>query len=362
MAGGGRCPSRPRHRRKTTDVKLRLHQFDLPLRHVFTISRGSIEVQPTLIVELEEDGQHGYGEATTNDYYGVTMDRLVAAVESVRPLLEARRLDEPAALWQDLLPQLGDHPFAQCAIDQAAYDLWGKKHAQPVYKMWGLDQQSMPPSNYTLGIDTIDRMVAKMREFPGWPIYKIKLGTDRDLEIIRQLREHTDATFRVDANCGWDAEQTIANAQAMRELGVQFIEQPLPADRWDDMRRVFREAALPVIADESCQIESDVDRCYGHFQGINIKLVKCGGLTPARRMISRARELELQVMVGCMTESSVGISAIAQLLPLLDYVDMDGAVLLAQDIASGVRLEQGHCLFAEENGCGVRLLSEGRVV
>jgi L-alanine-DL-glutamate epimerase-like enolase superfamily enzyme len=160
----------------------------------------------------------------------------------------------------------------------------------------------------------------------------------------------------VDANCGWTAEETIRNSRVLRDLNVEFIEQPLPADRWEDMRRVVAESALPVIADESCVVEGDVDRCAGHFHGINIKLVKCGGLTPARRMISRARQLGLKVMVGCMTESTVGISAIAQLLPLLDYVDMDGAVLLARDIASGATVERGICRFPNVPGNGVRLL------
>jgi L-Ala-D/L-Glu epimerase len=164
--------------------------------------------------------------------------------------------------------------------------------------------------------------------------------------------------FRVDANCGWTRDQTLRFAPALRDLGVEFIEQPLPADRWEDMRRVCAEGALPVIADESCLTEEDVERCQGHFHGVNIKLVKCGGLTPARRMIARARELRLQVMVGCMTESTVGISAIAQLLPLLDYVDMDGAALLAEDIATGVTVERGICRYPQRPGCGVELIAK----
>ena len=193
---------------------------------------------------------------------------------------------------------------------------------------------------HRIGIDKIDVMVAKMNEFPEWPVYKVKLGTDHDLEIVRELRRHTKARFRVDANCGWSADETIRNSTALKELDVEFIEQPLPAGRWDEQRRVYAESALPVFADESCIVPTDVSKCAGFFHGINIKLVKCGGLTPARRMIAEARQLGLQVMVGCMTESTVGISAIAQLLPLLDYVDMDGALLLARDIADGVTIEQ----------------------
>jgi L-alanine-DL-glutamate epimerase-like enolase superfamily enzyme len=343
-------------------MQLKLHAFDLPLRHVFTISRGSTSVQPTLVVELIADGYHGFGESTTNDYYGFTLESMAEALGQVRARLESTTLDDPAGLWDQLAPQLADNPFALCALDQAAYDLWGKMKGQPVYQLWGLETSNIPLSDYTIGIDELDVMVAKMAEFPDWPIYKIKLGTPDDLEIIRELRKHTDAVFRVDANCAWTAAETVRNAPELKALGVQFIEQPLAADQWEAMKQVHEQCALPVIADESCIVEQDVDRCHGYFHGINIKLCKCGGLTPARRMIQRARELELQVMVGCMTESTVGISAIGQLLPLLDYVDMDGAILLAEDIASGVALDKGRCLYPEVNGSGVTLLKPGREI
>jgi L-alanine-DL-glutamate epimerase-like enolase superfamily enzyme len=339
-------------------MQLRLHCFHLPLRHTFTIARGSIDVQPTLIVELEEDGLRGYGEATTNDYYGATLESMSAALEAIRPELESHELTDPAVFWEQVRPKLRDNPFAHCALDQAAYDLWGKLRGAPVWKLWGLSIENLPPTNYTIGIDSIESMVAKMQEFPGWPVYKIKLGTDHDVEIVRALRRHTDSVFRVDANCGWTADETISNSHELKELGVEFIEQPLPADQWREMGRVLGASALPVIADESCVTEEDVDRCAGAFHGVNIKLVKCGGMTPARRMIARARELGLSVMVGCMTESTVGISAIAQLLPLLDYVDMDGALLLAKDIATGVSIENGQCRYPRENGNGVRLLGD----
>jgi L-alanine-DL-glutamate epimerase-like enolase superfamily enzyme len=338
-------------------MELRLHKFDLPLKHPFTISRGTVSVQQTLIVELGDAGHSGFGEATTNSYYDATYDRMTAAIESIRQQLEAVTLTDPAQLWATMAPHFAGCPFALCALDQAAHDLWGKKLGAAVYKLWGLSTDNVPVSNFTIGLDTIDRMVAKLAEMPGWPIYKIKLGTPDDLAIVGELRRHTSATFRVDANCGWTADEAVAKSRALADLGVEFIEQPLPADDWPGARRVFQESALPVIADESCIIESDVDRCAGHFHGINIKLVKCGGLTPARRMIARARQLGLKVLVGCMTESTVGISAIAQLLPLLDYVDMDGAALLASDIATGVKLDHGRCIYPSENGTGVRLIS-----
>lgn len=352
-------------------MKLTLHAFDLPLAHTFTISRESITSQPTLIVELESGGTRGYGEATSNTYYGFTIERMARDLDLVRSRLEAASPDDPESLWAALHPALKDDPFAQCALDQAAWDLCGKLRGLRTYELWGLSADSVPASDYTIGIDSIDVMVAKMREFDGWPIYKIKLGTDRDLDIVRELRRHTAAVFRVDANCGWTADQTIANAPVLKELGVEFIEQPLPAvkpasggreppDLWADQVRVYRDSVLPIIADESCIVEGDVERCAGHFHGVNIKLVKCGGLTPARRMITRAAQLGLKVMCGCMTESTVGISAIAQLLPLLDYVDMDGAVLLAKDIASGVKLLHGMCHYPDEKGNGVTLLAPGR--
>jgi L-alanine-DL-glutamate epimerase-like enolase superfamily enzyme len=299
---------------------------------------------------------NGYGEGASSHAYAFTAESMRAALEAARPQIESERVDDPAKFWERLLPVLRHNRFALCALDEAAHDLWGKQRGAPVWKLWGLELSNLPLSDYTIGIDPIEKMVAKMKEFDGWPIYKIKLGTDNDLEIVRALRQHTDAIFRIDANTAWTAEQTIAFAPELKALGVEFLEQPLKADDWDGMRRVFRECALPVIADESCLIEEDVPRCVGFFHGINIKLTKAGGLTPARRMIARARELGLKVMVGCMSESSVGISAIGQLLPLLDYVDMDGAVLIAKDIASGVHLKRGRAIFPDENGNGVRLL------
>jgi len=221
--------------------------------------------------------------------------------------------------------------------------------------VWGTTIDHYPTTNYTIGIANIDTMVTKMKERP-WPIYKIKLGTENDLQIIKELRKCTDAIFRIDANCAWSAEETIDNAPQLKDLGVEFIEQPLKADNWEGMEKVMPHCVLPVIADESCIVEDDVEKCALHFNGINIKLTKCGGLTPALRMIKKAKALGLKVMVGCMTESSVGISAIAQLLPQLDYVDMDGALLLKEDIANGVQIkDDGSLIFPKLGGSGVIL-------
>lgn len=340
-------------------MKLTLRSFDLQLKDTFTISRESRDVQPTLIVELEQDGLRGYGEATTNPYYGATIESMSAALKSIEAELSASACDNPDELWQRFDPKLAGNRFAQCALDQAVNDLWGKLQGKPLYELWRLDSTRVPQSNYTIGIDSVEKMVQKLAAASGWPIYKIKLGTDHDLELVRQLRKHTDALFRVDANCGWTPDETIANSIELKDLGVEFIEQPLPAESWGEMERVRKESQLPLVADESCQQEGDVERCSGRFDAVNIKLVKCGGLTPARRMIENARSLGLKVMVGCMTESTIGISAIAQLLPLLDYVDMDGAALLAEDIATGVRVTRGDCQFPEQgHGTGASLLSQ----
>ncbi|WP_460636451.1 dipeptide epimerase [Larkinella harenae] len=336
-------------------MSLRFHRFDLRLKHTFTIAHDSRNVQPTLLVELQDGELRGFGEATSNKYYGITIDRMIDALEGIRGLIEAAEWSTAEELWQLAHAHLADNPFAQCALDEAAHDLVAKRAGKPLYAYWQLKPDHNPLTNYTIGIDTVENMVRKMQELP-WPLYKIKLGTADDLAIVKELRQHTDAVFRVDANCAWTAETAIANARAFKELGVEFIEQPLKADDWDGMKRVLQESVLPVIADESCIVESDVERCAGYFHGINIKLTKCGGLTPARRMIAQARQLGLKVMVGCMNETSVGISAIGHLLPLLDYVDMDGTLLITNDPATGVTFDFGRVIYASENGTGAQLI------
>ncbi len=335
-------------------MEIKLHQFDLELQHTFTISRESIDIQPTLIVEIQEGDLSGYGEATTNPYYKVTITDLKNTLEQIRKKLAYYQLQTPEQFWTDFAPYFKDNSFALCALDMAIHDLYGRQQGKPLYELWNLNPANIPLTNYTIGIDSIPKMVEKMQEKP-WELYKIKLGTDYDLDIVRELRKYTNSTFRIDANCAWDAETTIRNSQELKKLGVEFIEQPLPAHNWEEMKEVFEKSALPIIADESCIEEKDVARCFGFFHGINIKLPKCGGLTPARRMIQMAQKLDLKVMVGCMTESLVGISAIAHLSPLLDFVDMDGAMLLKNQIANGVNITSEKVIFPDINGTGVTL-------
>ena len=328
----------------------------LQLEHPFGISRETITTQRTFIVSLGQDGFTGYGEATENRYYHTTVEGMEERLRSLKERISDYKLESAEEFWAYLSGDLKDLPFLHCAIDMAATDLEGKMKGQPVYAMWGLDVEAeLPISNYTIALDSIDKMKEKLLEKP-WPLYKVKLGTDHDIDIVRRLREVTDAPFRVDANAAWTAEETIRNAKELKELGVQFIEQPMPADAWEEMEEVYRQSALPLIADEACRTYDDIGKCVGRFHGINVKLVKAGGMTPARKMILEAKRLGLQTMVGCMTESSVGISGVCQFLPLLDYVDADGALLLKGDIAKGVEVLPTGYQFPKSNGTGVELI------
>jgi len=337
-------------------MKIRLHEYNLPLTHPFTISRSTITIQDTLIVELQQDGVSGYGEATVDDYYCAAMDDMKKHFTAMDRVLADYTFRDTETFWELCAEHLADAPFVLAALDCAAHDLWGRLENMPVHQLWGLNPNDAVNSSFTIGIDEVDVMIAKLAEMPDWPFYKIKLGTEHDLEIITALREHTEAVFRVDANCGWNPNEAAALSGEMARQGVEFIEQPLLPEAHEAQAQLFRESALPLIADENCVSEDDVPRCVNHFHGINIKLCKCGGLTPARRMIANARELGLKVMVGCMTESSVGISAAAQLAPLLDYADLDGAVLLAEDAADGVQLHKGQLTFLNESGLGIQSL------
>ncbi len=337
-------------------MKLRLHRYDLPLEFEFTISRGSINTQSSLIVELEHNGHRGFGEATANEYYGHTVNSMSESILACRREIESFEFGKPEQLWQALQPSFAEDSFALSAIDLAAYDLFGKHSGQRTFETMGLEWKHIPESSYTIGIDEPEKMIAKLESRPNWSIYKIKLGSRHDVAIIRALREKTAATLRVDANCGWTVDEAISNSHELKDLGVEFIEQPLPADSSREQhQRVYQEAALPIIADENCLVEADVAKCAGIFHGINVKLCKCGGLTPGLRMLRQARELGLKTMVGCMVESSVGISGAAQLLPLLDYADLDGAELISDDIATGVVVDNGRIRLAQRFGSGVEL-------
>ena len=337
---------------------LKVHPVVLPLASPFRTTHESRTNQPTLIVALSDDnGLSGYGEAPMTRYYGLDSGECTAVLTSLAPAFAPLKTLSPANLHQlldDHAPSL--NPFLRCALDVATHDLWARQQNKRLSLLWEQDRSRRNATCYTIGLGSVAEMVAKLTATP-WPIYKIKLGGEDDLATISALREHTNSPFYVDANTGWTARQTIDLSGPLAKLGVVFIEQPLKTDDLAGQREVFAHSALPILADESCQTEADVDRCAEYFHGINIKVVKCGGLLPARRMIARARELGLQVMAGCMTESSVGISAIAQLLPELDYADLDGAMLLAEDPATGVTFNPatGYAIYPDRSGTGVIL-------
>jgi L-alanine-DL-glutamate epimerase-like enolase superfamily enzyme len=335
-------------------MKLIVRAYDLKLKHTFRISRKSIDFQPSLIVELRDDDFSGFGEATSNPYYNISIEILQRDMEKIRSLVEDTADETPEEFWLKLSPLLQNNPFALCALDNAYNDLYARKKGKKLYELWNYDITHNPLTNYTIGIGSIENMIAKMKELP-WPIYKIKLGIPEDIAIVTELRKHSNAIFRVDANCAWTVEETLSNAEILKKLNVEFIEQPLKANDWQGQREVFKNSVLPIIADESCITEGDVAKCYNHFHGVNIKLMKCGGITPGRRMIAEAKKLGLKTMVGCMTESTVGISSIAHLLPELDYVDMDGPLLLAEDIANGVTIQNGKTFYPDRTGTGVIL-------
>lgn len=335
-------------------MKCSYSSISSPFVHPFTISKGTKTHQPSLIVSLEHMGIVGYGEAPAITYYDITVEKMVEDIERKKLYIEKFAFTEPERYWHYLHHLIPKNPFLVAALDIAAWDLYGKLRRQPLYKIWGLDPSKSPLTDFTIGIDTTEKMVAKMKATP-WPIYKIKVGTPDDVERVAALRQHTDAVFRVDANAGWTLEEATHKIPLLKELGVELVEQPLAKDNWDGMKSLMAVSPLPLIADESCVFADDVAKCDGHFHGINIKLTKCSGITPALKMIAEARERGLKIMVGCMNETTIGSAAIAHLSPLLDYVDMDGPLLLAEDIAEGLKYDFGKFIIPDNPGLGIQL-------
>ena len=333
-------------------MKVNYWSYNLKFRYPFTISKGTKTHQPTLIVELEHMGIKGYGEAPAISYYNIPVEKMIQDLEAKKTFVEKFALTDPGRYWHYLHHLFPQNNFLVCALDIAAWDIYGKLKGKPLYQLWDGDTSRNPATDYTIGIDSVEKMVAKLKEKP-WPIYKIKVGTADDLAIVRALRESTDAVLRVDANAGWDLQTALKLIPSLKELGVEFVEQPLAKDDWEGMKVLYKESPLPLYADESCVVESDVAKCKDHFHGINIKLTKCSGITPARRMITQARELGMSVMIGCMNESTVGSAAVAHLLPFIDHVDMDGPLLLEEDVATGISYDYGKISYSNEPGLGI---------
>ena len=335
-------------------MQVKFKAYNLLFLYPFTISKGTKTHQPTFIVELEYFGVKGYGEAPAISYYNIPVEKMIADLERKKQFVEKFAFSDPERYWHYLHHLFPMNPFLVCALDMAGWDLYGKLKGKQLRNLWRADSSKSPVTDYTIGIDTIEKMVKKMKEKP-WPIYKIKVGVNDDVEMVTELRKHTTAIFRVDANAGWTLEQALKKIPLLKKLGVEMVEQPLAKDDWQGMKVLFAQSLLPLFADETCVAETDVEKCYGHFHGINIKLTKCSGITPARRMIEQARMLNMKVMIGCMNETSVGTAAIAQLAPLADYVDMDGPLLLAEDIATGVTFDNGRICYNDLPGLGITI-------
>ena len=335
-------------------MDMRTQPLDLHLATAFRISRGVQHIARNVQIELTHAGITGIGEAAPSAYYGETRETVLA----VLPRLAEAMADDPAhiedahAVFEQTLHH--GNTAAKAALDMTLLDALGKRLDAPLYRLLGLNPARTPYTSFTIAIaepsEMAERAAAAGREFP---ILKVKLGTAADLDRIRAIRDVTDARIRVDANAAWTPKQAIQIISRLEPLGVEFVEQPVAAGDLDGMRLVRENSPLPIIADESCVTLGDIPRIIGCADGINIKLMKCGGVTRALAMIHAARAHHLSVMLGCMIESSLAITAAAHLSPLVDYADLDGALLIRDDPYEGVRVERGKLVLPDRPGLGV---------
>jgi L-alanine-DL-glutamate epimerase-like enolase superfamily enzyme len=334
-------------------MKITSYRYDLLLKHTFTTSRGGRDVSPVVISELEHDGVIGYGESAPIARYGESVDTVAMLLSKQ----DFTRFEDPfqlEAILTSVDASADGNSAAKAGIDLALHDWIGKKLGVPLYKYWGLERRSTPKTSFTIGIDAPQVIEEKVREAERYPILKIKLGGDHDKEIIQTIRKVTKKTLRVDANEGWKIKETaVEKIKWLEQEGVEFIEQPMPAGDLAGTAWVRERVNLPLIADENCLRLHDVPRLHGVFDGINIKLMKCTGLREAMKMVSTARACGMKVMIGCMIESSVGISAAAQFSPLVDYADLDGNALITNDPFDGMRSLDGTIVLNDRPGIGV---------
>jgi L-Ala-D/L-Glu epimerase len=335
-------------------LRMEVEVLELRTKHPFIIARGGQSDHRTVWVRLiDSDGHEGWGEAAPSRFYGETAETVTAALSYYGSELpeDPFQLERAEMRWETMLR---GNAAARAALSSALHDLVGKRLGVPVYRMWGLDPCAAPRSTFTIGLDTPERIQAKVREAEEYPILKVKLGTDRDVEILRAIRDATDKEIRVDANCGWSVKHAISMLPVLDDFGVTVLEQPLPPEDLEGLAAITAQADIPVIADESCKTVADIPPLVGKVEGINIKLAKCGGLREALRMIAVARAHGLTVMVGCMIETSLGITAAAHVTPLVDIVDLDGAALLAEDPFIGAGISGGQVTLPSGPGLGVR--------
>jgi len=341
-------------------MKLTFDLIELQTKHAFHIARQSAPParEGVWVRVTDDDGVEGWGEASPQPFYGETAETVAAVLPRLAEALQSASRGDAFALEAvdtALHQALAHNGSARVAISAALHDLVGKKLGVPVWKLWGLDPSAAPRSSFTIGIDELEVMRRKVREAAAYPILKIKVGTKRDFEILTMIREEApDKIIRVDANTAWTAKQAIAAMPLLADFGIEFVEQPLPAHDLAGLKLVRENSPLPILADESVENAADVARLAGVVDGVNIKLAKCGSLREAIRIVHAARVHGMSVMLGCMIESTLGIAAAIQLTPLVDYVDLDGAALLASDPFAGPGLEEdGTLRFNTEPGLGV---------
>ncbi len=325
---------------------------ELPFEYPFTISKGSKTHQSTFVVELSWKGISGYGEAPAISYYNITTQRMAIDLEAKRKFIESFSLTDPKRFWHFLHHLYPSNPFLVCALDMAGWDLYAKLRNKPLYQLWELDPAKAPQTDYTIGIDDLDTMLKKIDLHPA-PVYKIKVGSTDDLFKLEKIRLHTASKIRVDANAGWTLDEARQLVPHLEKMDIELIEQPLARDAFEDTRLLGEITSLPLIADESCINEKDIDLCTGSYWGINIKLTKCSGITPALSMINKARKSGLMIMLGCMNESSIGTAALAHLAPLVDHLDADGPLLLKEDTAEGLLYQDHYLVPSTKPGLGI---------
>jgi L-alanine-DL-glutamate epimerase-like enolase superfamily enzyme len=326
----------------------------LKTRYPFVIARGGYAAHENVVVRIvDRDGVEGLGEAAPNRYYGESVATVIAALEQFAPVLGSADSWSLEAIEESLNRTLRGNNSAKSAISSALHDIMGKRLETPVHRLWGLDPADAGESSYTIGIADNDGLRQRIADAAQYPILKVKLGTDRDMEIVRVVRDAApDKRIRVDANAAWTPSHALRMIDFLADQDIEFVEQPVAQHDIDGLRFVRSRSKLPIIADESCLVSTDVPRLAGAVDGVNLKLAKCGSLREALRIIHTARAFGMTVMAGCMIESSLGISAVAQLAPLLDHADFDGAALLADDPFVGATIERGKIRLNDLPGIG----------
>lgn len=338
-------------------MKLTFRPYELQLKHVFTVATYSRTTTPDVQVEIEYDGVVGYGEASMPPYLGETVESVMKflALVDLGQFSDPFQLEDILAYVDGIMP---GNTAAKASVDIALHDLVGKLLGAPWYRIWGLDREKAPSTTFTIGIDTAEVVRQKTEEVAGqFNILKVKLGRDNDKEMIETIRAVSKLPIAVDANQGWtDKQYALDMIHWLHDRGIVMVEQPMPKTQLDDIAWVTQHSPLPIFADESLQRLSDVVGLSGAFTGINIKLMKCTGMREAWKMVTLARALNLKVMVGCMTETSCAISAAAQFSPAVDFADLDGALLIANDRFRGMEVVKGKITLPDRPGIGVELI------